>query len=281
MEWAESVLSILANYEETDLKKELKPVCALSTEYLTHLVIAARNPGGKKTPQESVHPTPDLIRTQTIQQLLDDAKIERKQSALRELIFKRDGDICLLTRFPFRGAGRTVVARCAHILPFSFRDKLITLKTIETFTGRAITAETVHDYINHPSDAFNVETNAHDSFDRLQWGIEAVQKPGGQWQYLFREITSSAATIALKDGDEIRFGAGTDHAMIDAPNPQFCNLHLSLARVLYACGASEIIEHLYGDDDDEDAIVNQPVYFGGPFTSDDTLFRRLHDRLSF
>jgi len=26
---------------------------------------------------------------------------------------------------------------------------------------------------------------------------------------------------------------------------------------------------MYGDDDDNEAIVNQPVYLGGPFVSDD------------
>jgi hypothetical protein len=47
---------------------------------------------------------------------------------------------------------------------------------------------------------------------------------------------------------------------------------------MQACGAADIIKEMYGDDDD-DAIVNQPVYIGGPFVSDDILFRRLDDRL--
>ena len=28
--------------------------------------------------------------------------------------------------------------------------------------------------INHPCNVFNVESNAHESFDKLAWGIEAV-----------------------------------------------------------------------------------------------------------
>jgi len=49
---------------------------------------------------------------------------------------------------------------------------------------------------------------------------------------------------------------------------------------MHACGASDLIDELYGDDDDdEEAIVTQPVYLGGPFVSDDILLRRLHDRL--
>jgi hypothetical protein len=63
------------------------------------------------------------------------------------------------------------------------------------------------------------------------------------------------------------------------PNPEYCNIKLAIARVMHACGAADIIRETYGDDDDDDAIVNQPVYMGGPFVSDDILFRRLDDRL--
>ena len=70
-----------------------------------------------------------------------------------------------------------------------------------------------------------------------------------------------------------------NHDCIDAPNPTFCNLKLALARVMHACAASGIIDGIYGDDDDDDAITTQPIHLGGPFVSDDTLFRRLHDRL--
>ena len=42
-----------------------------------------------------------------------------------------------------------------------------------------------------------------------------------------------------------------------------------------ACGAADIIAKMYGDE----AIITQPVYMGGPFVSDDVLFRRLNDRL--
>jgi hypothetical protein len=32
-----------------------------------------------------------------------------------------------------------------------------------------------------------------------------------------------------------------------------------------AYGAADLIAKIYGDDDDDEAIVNQPVYLGGPF----------------
>ena len=85
--------------------------------------------------------------------------------------------------------------------------------------------------------------------------------------------------MRLEDGDEIVFRKGENGRVIDAPDPSLCNLKLAIARVMHASGASGLIDEVYGDDDDDEAIVDQPVYLGGPFVSDDTLFRRLYDRL--
>jgi hypothetical protein len=48
------------------------------------------------------------------------------------------------------------------------------MKALETFTGRRLTEEVKRD-INRPCNALNVESNAHDFYDRLTWGIEARQ----------------------------------------------------------------------------------------------------------
>ncbi len=43
------------------------------------------------------------------------------------------------------------------------------------FTGSVLDAQTIQDNINHPCNALNLETNAHDSMDKhLAWGIEAI-----------------------------------------------------------------------------------------------------------
>ena len=68
--------------------------------------------------------------------------------------------------------------------------------------------------------------------------------------------------------------------LIHGPDPTFCNTKLAIARALHVSGTADIIAETYGSDDDEDAIVTQPVYLGGPFVSDDILYRRLNDRLS-
>ena len=105
-------------------------------------------------------------------------------------LYWRDGDICPFTGLRFAAPGRHVVPQSAHILPFSFHNKVcdlfdiafhphfiikqhLTLSALETFIGRPI-AEEVKNNINHPCNAFNVETNAHDTFDKLAWGIEAM-----------------------------------------------------------------------------------------------------------
>jgi hypothetical protein len=105
-----------------------------------------------------------------------------------------------------------------------------------------------------------------------------------KWKYLFREIRSNEIGyfITLRDGDEIIFRRGhADGHVIDKPNPDYCNIKLAVARAMHACGAADIIAEMYGDDleDDDEAIVSLPVYLGGPFVSDDALFRRLDDRL--
>jgi hypothetical protein len=151
--------------------------------------------------------------------------------------------------------------------------------------------------INHPSNAFNAESNAHESYDKLAWGIEAVRDgeqvniiPGpcsrgltlSQWKYYYRVVRPKelSQTITLRDGQEIIFGRGDPNGqVIDKPNPEYCNIKLAIARVMHACGAADIIAEMDWDNDDDEAIVNQPVYFGGPFVPDDTLFRRLEDRL--
>jgi hypothetical protein len=86
-------------------------------------------------------------------------------------------------------------------------------------------------------------------------------------------------TITVQDGNEIFFNGGVNGEMIDGPDPGYCNLKLAIARVMHASGAAEIIDKIYGDADD-DEFLGQPVYFGGPYISDEELCYKLHDRLA-
>lgn len=55
----------------------------LMTEILFFLV---RNPGGKRTPQDSIHRTPNLKRTEEIEPSLESAAVHQSQSALRDFV---------------------------------------------------------------------------------------------------------------------------------------------------------------------------------------------------
>ncbi|KAF8329173.1 uncharacterized protein EI90DRAFT_3125511 [Cantharellus anzutake] len=252
-----------------------KGLTALASYYLSHLVIAFRNPGGKRTPQESIHPTPNPKHIEEITSLLESATICQSQSALRDLIFLRDGSHCPVSNYPFFGKDRVIRPRCAHIIPFSAHSKTHTHHAIEVFTGQMVKAEFIQRFINHPSNAINIGLSAHESMEKtLAWGIEA-RLVDHRWKYRFREVRPAnvSATIPLKDGDEIEFGKGTGGDLIGLPDPQICHLHLAVARVFAASGAAEVFDKYL--EDDEDYMTQVPVYFGGPFVDDDELMRRI------
>lgn len=240
-------------------------------------MIAFANPGGHKTPQGTTHPTPDNRCIEHIQDSLNEAEIQRKRSALRDLVLMRDGPKCLLTEYPFCGPGRVPV-ECAHIIPSSVRDKTITVAAIEAFTGKMLAAVSIKDCINTPKNALNLEANAHTTMRcNLSWGIEARCVEDSKWKYFYRTVRPDdvAGTIKLHDGDEISFGQG--NPTIDLPDPCICNVHLAVARVSHACGASEIFNECVDGGEDEERMV--PVYFGGPYMGDDMLMRILEARL--
>jgi hypothetical protein len=170
------------------------------------------------------------------------------------------------------------------------------LSAIETFTGRNLMADTVQELINHPANAMNIQSDAHESMDKkLAWGIEArlvdhtvrlqslvcdseiLMSRCKQWKYYFRVVRPDdvAPTIPLDDGDEIEFGCGVggNQTLLRLPDPRVCNLHLAIARVFAASGAAEVFDK-YLDDDKRD-FTGVPVYFGGPFAADDVLMRKL------
>jgi hypothetical protein len=103
-----------------------------------------------------------------------------------------------------------------------------------------------------------------------------------QTKYVYRKVApTTSGTIRRSDGDEITFNGGGNGNTIDGPDPAYCNLKLAIARALHACGAAAIIAEIYGNgNDDDDDLAGQPIYFGGPYVSDEFLCRRLDDRLA-
>lgn len=68
-EWANIVLQ-----ELQESGGDLLKVTQLGSHYLSHLVIAFRNPGGKLTPQDNFYPRPSHRSIEQIEELLADAK---------------------------------------------------------------------------------------------------------------------------------------------------------------------------------------------------------------
>ncbi|KAI0251583.1 hypothetical protein BJV78DRAFT_1154371 [Lactifluus subvellereus] len=94
-----------------------------------------------------------------------------------------------------------------------------------------------------------------------------------KWKYYFRVVRPKdvSYTIPFNDGDEIEFGKGNGDSRI-------CNLHLAIAWVFAASGAtdSEVFDE-YLEDEDDSELTQVPIYFGDRFVADDLLLRRLED----
>jgi len=238
-------------------KVNFQPIFMMAAEYLTHLGVAFANTGGRGSGIGTPHSVTDIVSMETdelLQSLKDEKEYgKRKQEILKALSFKRDGILCLLTGFTFSLRGLKPIL--AHIIPHSVHHKPDTLKCIAMFAGDA-TRDLVVDNLNSIGNAMNLESNAHTAYDDLQWGIEAQELEDGKTvKYIYRNIPSTADSpeiIRFRDGDEIKFGKGTDGKQLGGPLPFLCNLHLAVARVLNMSGAAELIAQWKDDADDSD-----------------------------
>jgi len=118
------------------------------------------------------------------------------------------------------------------------------------------TRDLVIQHLNGIGNVVNLQSDAHNAYDDLRWGIEA-QTDGETVKYLYRRVPFSPnigpALIKLRDGDEIKFGQGAEGSRLESgPLPLLCNLQLAVARVLKMSGAAEVIAQLKEDADDSD-----------------------------
>ena len=67
---------------------------------------------------------------------------------------------------------------------------------LESFTGREL-AEEVKDNINHPCNAFNAQSDTHESYDKLAWGIEAVHHDDEVYNKSQEEQTSDIFLVEI------------------------------------------------------------------------------------
>ena len=139
------------------------------------------------------------------------------------------------------------------------------------FAGESI-RDKVAQNLNKIGNVMNLQSDAHDHYDQLEWAIEAREdgmvrgvynyryshhSPTLQaTKYLYRRIPSSAAKlvlIPLNDGEEINFGRGRldDRRKLgNGPLPVLCNLKLAVARLMKMSGAADILAQYQEDADD-------------------------------
>jgi len=112
------------------------------------LIDLGLNPGGKKTPQVSVHPTPDWPRLITIWNLVEKARTSREQGPLKAAVscftfntiqgfiifselYIRNGYICPFSGYSFNPNAQVAVkSRMAHRLPLALHTQMCSASTI-------------------------------------------------------------------------------------------------------------------------------------------------------
>ncbi|KAF5376509.1 hypothetical protein D9615_008688 [Tricholomella constricta] len=257
---SQSSAALFEGVDRTEV--DFTPVFKMASEYFTHLAIAFMNPDGPKSESGTPHSVSTIVSSET-DELLRVAKEEgkfgtRKQASLKDLAFRRDGDICPISgmRFDRLPGGEHIDPILAHLIPHSVHGKPDTMKCIAMFAGEQV-RDLVQQHLNGPGNVFNLESNVHTAFDNLKWGIEA-QVDNGKVKYIYRRVPSAVShpgpgTSKLRDGDEIVFGKGKEAAKLGSgPLPFFCNMHLAISRVLKMSGAAQTIAQLKEDADDSD-----------------------------
>ncbi|KIM25968.1 hypothetical protein M408DRAFT_25855 [Serendipita vermifera MAFF 305830] len=161
----------------------------------------------------------------------------------------------------------------AHIIPHHLADSSKTLArdAIAIFAGSKLgindaSANGFVAKVNDPSNGMLLDPNCHHTFDKLQWSIEAKLQSGSTTVYEYRvrivkNPDAGLATAKLVDLDQkntpLTFQTGS--TTIAAPNPDWCNLHLAVCRVVHAAGLADVLEAFVNDfDKPDDTAVPAP-----------------------
>ncbi|KAG8215321.1 hypothetical protein J3R82DRAFT_8913 [Butyriboletus roseoflavus] len=137
-------------------------------------------------------------------------------------------------------------------MPFSLHYKIHPHAALEMFTGRAITAENIRALINAPENALLLQRDAHEQYDILYWGIEAVLGSGGV-RYFSRPVREEHLSRSMKCrmNKELYFGTNVlnEDRPIGLPDPCFCNTMLAITWVLHMSGGADVLDELREDDE--------------------------------
>ncbi|KAK9357155.1 hypothetical protein V1504DRAFT_126741 [Lipomyces starkeyi] len=177
----------------------------------------------------------------------------RKQVDFKKKLLERDGSISGLGGVmdatgttpdtPSNPEG-TEILIAAHIIPFCANNRPRLRYLLSIFAGQDMQYmenSLCGESINEPSNGILLEVASHQAFHPFHFGLEYRDK-----QYRVRRLVRDnllpRAITRHNDGNEIFFGRGSRSQPL--PSPLFCNIHLSIGRVLQESGAANAIDKI-------------------------------------
>lgn len=128
---------------------------------------------------------------------------------------------------------------------------------LEAFAGGTIqNAWIANAGINNTRNGFLLQHDAHVDFDNFRWGLRCTNAAG----VVRYTPTHIRVNEPLSFGwQHLVAGMGLDpeatFGLVNPPQPQLCNLHYAIGRVMYLSGAGDVIDRYYEDMDEDSAKV--------------------------
>ena len=202
--------------------------------------------------------------------------VEYLQEDLKKNLLERDGITCLvdnstemtlvktdLTHYD-KNAGAYYL-EAAYVIPVLIRDRFglgtwhkelhadlnrgRTLDYIDVFTGGTIKADSLRHGLSKASNRFLLNSTTRRAYDTFSLSISADVATTKTTYFLeaHRDHLGTLMDEKAKNRTPLQLGRLTNR---DLPNPEFCNLHFSIGRLLRASGAREIIDTVLQEEED-------------------------------
>ena len=124
-----------------------------------------------------------------------------------------------------------------------------TLDYIDTFTGGTIKADSVRHGLSKTSNRFLLNSTTRSAYDTFSLSISADIATTKTTYFLeaLRDRLGNVINEKSRNRIPLQFGRLTNR---DLPDPNFCNLHFSIGRLLRASGARQILDTVLREEDD-------------------------------
>ncbi|SJK98080.1 uncharacterized protein ARMOST_01337 [Armillaria ostoyae] len=251
---SENLIDIFfAAYEDSTL--ELSSITQMADEVFTHLCVPFMNPGETRSGTETPATIPEDAEAAATELLAEydssDPWGRRRLAVLKSLVFLRDGGLCPLTECAFiefasKPSLLLAPATLRHVVPNSIgsNNKTEPLRMISLFAGKEA-AEVVRKELNSLGNVINLYPSGSMIFEELTFGIEALEEDD-EMHYYFRLPPNiqppepGTSPIFVKPNARLAFGVGPHGKMLGGgPNPDICNLHWAIVKVMNMSGASQ------------------------------------------